>query len=336
MTQAELIKQTIDKIRTSKFIILFSGLFFGVLLFLYAYLSKPIYTAKATVFPLTNTQENSLTSGGLSSLLGLSGNSKSFSSEASIDIVELALSKNLRESLATTRMPKFSNKTISELLIQNINDNSFFFTKKKKIPTDSIQLMIEGAGMLGNSYTAKVNKNGVLEINFSSTDIALLTPVSEMIVSKISEFYISLRTKKAAADFNFISKKIDSLNNLIDSADNHAILLQNSTYFTQDKLEYSLPKDNLMLDKERLQKQRESGMENQEEALWRLQKVTPIIAMLDKPTPPFLVDSKSATLWFIIGFLIGSTLAVMLMMRTIINSYLKTEISKAFASLTAS
>ena len=92
------------------------GLCFALLFFFYGRHTKPVYTAKATVFPLSNQAENSLSASALSGILGIEGTSKSFSSEAAINIVELTLSRNVKQKVAATRLPQFGNKTLQNLL----------------------------------------------------------------------------------------------------------------------------------------------------------------------------------------------------------------------------
>jgi uncharacterized protein involved in exopolysaccharide biosynthesis len=331
VTTIQLLQQVHSVLLKWKFAIILSGIISAVIFFLLAFSSKPVYTSRSSVFPLTNQQENSLTNSSLTALLGLAENSKSFSSEAAIDIVELALSRNLRESVASSRLQQFGNKMIAQILLEDRNNNLRFYSRKEKIPADSTSLVIKGGEMLKSDFDAKVNKNGVLELYFSSPNAGLVMPVSEMIISKISEFYINLRTQKATADYSFIAKKVDSLENIISSFDKKAVQLQNSTFFTKDNLEYSLPKDNLAIEKERLIKQREAGINNRDEALWRLQKVTPIIATLDKPAPPFQVEKKSPILWTLIGAVIGVLLTTLFVLRNIIFTYMKSELITAIS-----
>ena len=56
-----------------------------------------------------------------------------------------------------------------------------------------------------------MSKNGVLEIYFSNTNKALITPVTNVLIDKLSQFYIDLKISKALADYNFTVNKIDSL-----------------------------------------------------------------------------------------------------------------------------
>lgn len=329
MNTAELTKALFIRLGKCKILIFLSGIIIAVLLFFYAYSSSPIYTSKASVFPLTNQSENALSAGSLSSLLGMAGSSQSFSNDASINIIELALSRNVRETVASTRLPNRDNKTVTELLLNERNKKSGWLASKSQIPTDSVTLATKGGSLLKGAIEAKINKNGVLELNFSSTDESLVKPITEVLIAKISQFYINLRIQKASEDYAFIVKKIDSLNRVLGIYDKRAIGMQNTTFFTPDKLEYTLPKENLSEDRDRIKAQRNAAINNRDEALWRLQKVTPIIATLDKPDPPFAVEKKSPVIWAVLGFLLGAIIAAVISVTGLLYSYIKAEIHRS-------
>ena len=54
--------------------------------------------------------------------------------------------------------------------------------------------------------------------------------------------------------------------------------------------------------------QRNGAASNREEALWRKQRVTPIIEILDAPEPPFTVSASSKPFYALVGLLIGCLL----------------------------
>ncbi len=89
-----------------------------------------LYTSKSTVFPLNGTAESSPGST-ISSLLGLGDASKSFTGDASINIVELAASRRTREAVAMVRIPSMQNKTVSELIIEENNRHTGFMQNQK-------------------------------------------------------------------------------------------------------------------------------------------------------------------------------------------------------------
>ena len=332
MTSIELIKIIFTKIRKYKFLIIICGIGFGLLLFFNTKSKRPVYTAKATVFPLTNTSENAISSNALSGILGLDQSSKSFSSEASINILELTSSRNVRERVASTRLPQFGNKTVTELLIADINDHKSFFAENIKLPADSETVTILGSELLRNNFSAKMNKNGVLELYFSSPFKEIITPVSNIFINKISQFYIDLKISKALDDYNFTIKRLDSLQSVVSTVDKKALILQNTTFFTPlNKLEYEIPKENISMERNRVVRQRDMSVNNREEANWRLQKATPIISILDAPKEPFSVESSSSKLFGIIGFLLGCIISTLLLISGIIFNYFKLVIKKSLS-----
>ncbi len=332
MTSGELILEILRRLKKFRFLILLIGLGVGALLFWYAKRTPTVYTSKGTVFPLTNSSDNSGVNSTLNNILGISEAPKSFSSEASINIIELATSRNTREAVALMRVPEFGNKTIAELLIlAGKNKKWNEATPKDKIPTDdTAKLANIGGTILKTGITAKINKNGVLELTFSSTQQEIISPISYAIVKKISDFYRELKVSKAKLDYEFTLKKVDSLDKVLDRIDKEAIRMFNTTYFTPtDRLEYNIPKENLSALKERTMRQRDVAANNREEAMWRLQKQTPIIQILDRPDPPYDKKESSPVLFAIIGVVLGLILGCILFVGGLVLKYAENELQKA-------
>lgn len=330
MTYQELIKGIYHRVRKTKLLILLCGFILAVLLFLYARGVATVYTSRASVFPLTASNDNNAASTALSGLLGLSETPKSFSQDASINIVELAQSRNTREAVALERIPDAGNKTVAELLVENYNRYKPFYRSSVSLPKDQSNLAAVGGNLLKNGFAARINKNGILEINFSCTDEKLVGPISYLFVDKISEFYKELKIKKARQDYDFTVRKIDSLEQVLGTYDSRAIHMSKTTLFTTpERIEYQIPKENLVNEKDRVMRQRDAAANNREEALWRMQKVTPIIAILDKPDPPYDVKKPSSILYAMIGFFVGMVLAVIFFISGILYRYTMSEAKKA-------
>jgi hypothetical protein len=330
VTYQELIKGIYHRVRKTKLLILLCGFILAVLLFLYARGVATVYTSRASVFPLTASNDNNAASTALSGLLGLSETPKSFSQDASINIVELAQSRNTREAVALERIPDAGNKTVAELLVENYNRYKPFYRSSVSLPKDQSNLAAVGGNLLKNGFAARINKNGILEINFSCTDEKLVGPISYLFVDKISEFYKELKIKKARQDYDFTVRKIDSLEQVLGTYDSRAIHMSKTTLFTTpERIEYQIPKENLVNEKDRVMRQRDAAANNREEALWRMQKVTPIIAILDKPDPPYDVKKPSSVLYAMIGFFVGMVLAVIFFISGILYRYTMSEAKKA-------
>jgi len=334
VTSQEFIRESFLRLQKKKLLVIAGGLVFLLLGLVYALNKRPVYTAKATVFPLTSANtENAGTTAMLSNILGISGAPNSFSSEAVINIVELANSRSIREAVAATRLPQFGNKTIAELLLNDINEHRSFWSKELKIPSDSVELAITGGDLLLPDISSRMSKNGVMELYYSNAKRELVTPVSNVIISKLSQFYIDLKRRKALDDYNFTVAKIDSMQQQVNSVDRSAINLQKRTMFTSPAvLEYSLPKENISVEKSRMLQQLNIYMNNRDEAAWRLQKNTPVIAVLDKPTEPFDKEAPSKIILSLIGLIIGTVLVSGSLLSGLLIRYIKSEIRKSIFS----
>jgi len=313
-----------------KLILLICGVGCAILFYLLTKTISVEYTGTATIFPLTASNESSSTSNLLKELTGASEMPKSFSQEASINIVELAMSRRTREAVALERLPQFGNKTISELLIDAENDKKSFLSAKVDMPKTDSALKAVGGEILNNLQTAKFTKNGLLELSFTNTNKQLITPVTNIIINKISQFYIDLKIRKAREDYMFTMRKLDSLNEVLDAFDKRAVTMANTTMFVPgEKIEYTIPKENLITDKERVLRQKAGAANNREEALWRLQKATPIIETLDKPEPPFKKNKPSGLLFGMVGFILGLLLSSFILIFDLLYKYINAEINNA-------
>ncbi len=330
MNTTALARDIFKRIQRFKIIILMSALLFAGLSFFILGNKRTTYTAKTTLFPLTSPTDNAISSNMLSGILGLNDAPKTFSNEATINIIELALSRSIRESVALTKLPQFANKTIAELLLIDKNDHKGLFDTPIVVSTDSTSLAIEGGEILKPAINAKMSKNGVLELYYTGTQKELVSPVSFVLIDKLSAFYIDLKRRKALDDYNFTLDKIDSLQRMINKVDRSAISMQQTTMFTpNDLLEYNIPKSNISAEKTRILRQRDMYINNRDEAVWRLQKVTPIISVLDKPTAPFDVVTPSIILYLLIGFIMGSIIAITIIISGLLYRFVKQEIYKS-------
>lgn len=330
MTSMELLKRLGVRLKKYSWVIIIIAAGFGAFFYYIANQSVLLYTSKATVFPLNGNAESSAGST-ISSLLGLGESTKSFTGEASINIVELAASRRTREAVAMVRLPSMQNKTIAQLMIDEHNRYTGFMQNVRiEQPTDSLSLVNIASNLLKGAFVAKINKNGILELFFTNSNQTLVRDVSYVYIDKLSEFYIDLKKKKAQIDYEFAVKKADSLLTVLNRLDRRAIALDESTFFTNEGLKrYNLPKINLAQDKATVQSQYYYAVNNRESAAYRLQKETPIIEPLDRPEPPFDAAQKSKMMYTIIGVLLGSIIGIILVSWKVINKYLATELNKA-------
>jgi isoleucyl-tRNA synthetase len=331
MNNVELIKQLLKRLKKYSWLIVIIAIVFGGLFYFIAKQGVVVYTSKSTVFPLNSSNENA-SSSAISNLLGLSDAPKSFTGEASINIVELAGSRRTREAVASARIPAMKNKTVAELLMEERNTHIGFMQNEPVNinKMDSAALINTGSSMLRGAFSAKINKNGILELYYSNSNQKIVREVSYIFIQKLSEFYIDLKKKKAQIDFEFAVKKADSLLNVLNILDKRQIQLDESTFFTNEELKrFSLPKINIVNDKQTVQSQYYYAVNNRESAAYKLQKETAIIEILDKPEGPYDAVGKSTKLYTIIGMLLGAFIGVILISWKIINKYLGEELNKA-------
>lgn len=329
MTSQDLIKKLIKRTLKFKWVILIGGIGFAVLFYKIAK-SKPVmYSVRSSIFPLT-ASDNSGGSSKLNELLGGGGSSKNLSEEATINIEEVAKSRKTRDAVSAEKIPQLGNKLAGLLLIENYNAHAGYFGKKMAVPKTDAEIISTGSLLLDGAYSLKANKNGLLEINFSSTDSSIITPMSYILISKITAFYKELKIKKARSDFEFTDKKVDSLQLVLDKYDREQIQMNNTTLFVpKDRLEYSIPKQNVSNNKIIVTNQRNSAASNREDALWRLQRVTPIVEILDKPEQPFVETRTSGMLYAIGGMALGCILFLLIFIADILYKYASQQVHNA-------
>ena len=328
LTSADLIRLMLLRLLKVRYLILAGGLTAAITFYFIAKSIPTEFSVRTTVFPLTTSGDNG-GSNKLNELLGSGGGMKNLSEEANISLEEVAKSRKTREAVAETRIPSLGNKMIGELLITDYNKGKSFLSKEIKMPKTEADIINTGSAILNGKYVAKPNKNGLIEITFNSHDEKLLSPVCYTLIEKIALFYKELKMKKAKLDYDFTDKKVDSLDYVLNRYDRQQVHLDKTTLFVpNDRIQYTLPKQNLQIDKTRVLAQKTNAAANREEALWRLQKVTPIIEVLDKPEPPFIPNRPSAMIFAAAGFALGCFLIAFVAVYGLVYRYVKALVSK--------
>lgn len=331
MTSQELTIEFIDRLKKRKILALVVSLVFAAIGALYALKTPVTFTSKATIFPLTSGGDNSSASSALSALFnGGGGDSKSFTDDAAINIVELAQSRTTREEVAAIRDSSQGNKTIAELLLDDINNHRSFLEPKIPKPPTEKSLITWAARMLNYGLTASINKNNSFVLTYTGRSPELVSIISYGFINKISKFYIDLKREKAKTDFEFATSKVDSLSRVIHSKDNQLIALDKTTLFTNTaKMEFRVPAENLLTDKQMLRQQYAVAVANQQNASYKLQKATPVMRVLDYPDPPYDVQSRSAMIYGIGGFFIGLIFSILFASLRLLIRHAKDEANKA-------
>ena len=330
MSTQELTTAIFHRLKKFRVVIIIAGILAASALILHAMKQPVTYTSKSSVFPLSSSNDNNATSSTLSALLGTEG-SKSFSSDdASVNIIELAQSRTTREEVAAIRDSSNGNKTIAELLLDDINNHRSWLEDKVIKPVSQFALITWAGDELKIGLNASINKNNTLVLSYTGRSPDLVKTISYGFINKISLFYIDLKREKANRDFQFATSKVDSLRIVMNAKDQKLIAIDKRTLFTNtSKLEYRVPTENLLADKQMIRQQYAQAVANQQNAAYKLQKATPLIKVLDKPDPPYDIKNKSAILYGIIGLLGGIIFISSILVIGIILKYIKWEINKS-------
>jgi uncharacterized protein involved in exopolysaccharide biosynthesis len=329
MTTQELTAVIFKRLKKVRLIIITVAVGTAVALVLYAKQKPVTYTSKSSVFPLTSSNDNSGNTSTLSALLGTES-IKSFSDDASINIIELAQSRTTREEVASIRDSSMGNKTIAELLVDDINNHRGWLEPKVKKPENEYALIIWAGQQLKGGLNATINKNNMLILSYTGRSPDLVRVISYGFIDKISLFYIQLKQEKARRDFEFATSKVDSLRAVMNTKDNQLIAIDKKTLFTNTaKLEFRVPTENLLADKQMIRQQYAQAVANQQNAAYKLQKETPLIKILDRPEPPYEVENQSAAFNGCIGFFAGMILTSLLFVSGIILKFTRQEIHHA-------
>src|SRR5687768_1290541 len=212
ITTTDLTRLIYNRLKRYWLIIVSSAIFVALLSALYAKKKPVTYTSRATIFSLNSSNDPSTPASALSIILGTESG-KSFSDETSINIIELAQSRTTREAVAAMKVPSMDNKIIAALLVEDINNNRGWLEPKVKIvpSTDTDKLITWAGKVLSSGITATINKNNSFVLTYTGRSEELVKVISYGIIDKISQFYIDLKSDKARRDYEFASRKVDSL-----------------------------------------------------------------------------------------------------------------------------
>ena len=330
MTSQELTIAFFHRIKKNKYLIVCGALIFSAVFIIYALKTPMTYTSTATIFPLTASSDNSSASSALSALFSGGDNNQSFTNDASVNIVELALSRTTREAVAAIRDSSHGNKTIAELLIIDINDHRGFLEAETPLPSNEEAMITMAVQILKDGLSASINKNNSFVLTYTGRSPELVKMISYGFINKISVFYIDLKREKSKRDFEFATSKVDSLKHIMNAKDNQLIAIDKRTLFTNtSKMEFRVPTENLITDKQMLRQLYAVAVANQQNAAYKLQKATPVIKVLDYPDAPYDVQNKSPLVYGMIGFFIGLVLTAVYASLKLLIRYVREEASRA-------
>lgn len=318
----------LNRLKRWGFLVLLVGAAWGTTGYFYAKLLPTTYASYALLFPVNPPQGGG--GGALESIFGGGGNTgNGFSNTEGVNIIDLARSKTTGQAVALTQLPEFGNKTIGELLIEDANKAMKPWQEKYSKPTTENDIRITGGDLARGTFSPNLTKTGSLELRFTHTNPALLSSISYIYIEKISQYFITLKVSKANSDYEFMVKKLDSINIAIHSLDSRIVELNRRMLFVpKERMEFTIPMARLETDKMRLMTMRTMAYNNIEEALWRKQKATPIMKILDPPDPPYFTNIPGKKIFILLGFIAGIILGLLFLSIDLIYKLVIDSINK--------
>ncbi len=225
-----LFKNNINFLFSRWVLILLSGVAFGLLGILYAYISKPQYVA-ATSFVLSNGSKSSGLSG-LASQFGLdlnAGENDAFSDENIISLMNS--NKMMKKSLFG--IPLGSNQPLINLFVKETaldliwkknprTTNAFPFPNTPDALTniqDSLVREVIETLLKTTLVVYKANdKQSIFIVKTTSTNEFFSVNFTNFLVDNTSKFYISTKTLTASKNLKLIQNEADSIRNILYSS----------------------------------------------------------------------------------------------------------------------
>ncbi|MDW3650237.1 MAG: Wzz/FepE/Etk N-terminal domain-containing protein [Bacteroidia bacterium] len=295
------------KINRNRPFIIAVSLILGILLAIYAFTAPVFYTAHASFHPETGTNNSpSLAGSPLSFLLGSGGldgdeagmmeevlKSRNLSEEVVKDTVSFEGEERLIADLVIEKFPKsISPIQLAKRLLSSGDERSY-----------ASKIILAGRFVRGSVIIEK-EENGFLTMDLSFSDDSLTGILSSTYIEKLSNYYRKQKTEKARINLDFFTARADSIKGELDNAaqalarfqDRNKGLVFSSRMVSAKELEVKL---------EYLKEMYITLVTNREQAASQLQRVTPIIQVLDEPIPPFILSKKNPILFALIGLILG-------------------------------
>jgi hypothetical protein len=311
-----------------KFILIFSVLGGGLFL-AYAFVKKPLYTAK-----LSFALEDSKTGGGLGAYSGLAsqfgfdlgGSSGAFSGD---NLLELFRSRSMIEkALLTPLTVDGKSETLAELYI-NFNNlrskwkNDPELANVKFLPgSDNSKFSLKQDSLLGdfwntlllrNLYVDKVDKKlSIIVVKVTSKNEIFSKSFAEILTNEVSKFYIDTKIIKASRNVNILQHQTDSVRSALNLAINGvASSIDINPNANPNRMILRTPSQHKQIDVQVNTAILSELVKNLEISKVSLRNETPLVQIIDLPILPLKKDKVSRSVSMILGIFIGAFVAIM-------------------------
>ncbi|HYK47065.1 MAG TPA: Wzz/FepE/Etk N-terminal domain-containing protein [Parafilimonas sp.] len=316
-------------------IILIVGLIGGALGFLYAALSKPQYSASID-FILANSDENNTNLMGLASQFGINLGTTSDDAFRGNNIIALMKSRRMVQKALLMRPPGASESLLNIFCRDNKLPDSWKkdarLSKIYPFP-DSLSQMSRTQDSIFREIYDGVQKDN-LEISLPNKDQTIYNVtttsrneifsfyLTKYVADVTSAFYIETKTSVAKSNLSMLQHEADSLRNLLGAAitasgsETDFTFNLNPAYQVQRSASQKSQMQATVLGTAYGE-----VVKNLELAKITLQKQTPLYQIIDEPSLPLKMETKSKLVYLLAGgFFAGIIICIWLMIRRVLSS----------------
>lgn len=328
------VKTNINFLKGKWLVISCLSLLGGGIFFTYAHFQKIIYTATLSFVLQDESPQSS--GGGLSGIasqfgLDIGGTSNGAFSQA--NIIELIRSRELIETtLLTTCNISGKKQTLADLYIDSldlrkkiIHDDKFrsisFLENQNRdgMPFNQRLLLISiYRSILGNlAINLKDKKGSILVIEYKCVNEMFAKVFTEMLASRVSEFYITTKSAKAKNNVDILQRQADSLKSMLNAHLFGVARINENTFNMNPSLSLlRVPSIKGQLDVQIGSALLTQVLGSLEMAKIALRKETPLFFIIDKPVFPLSKTKPSSIIYFVFGgALVGFIVSFILLIR---------------------
>jgi len=279
------------------------SVFGGILGFGYAFLSKPLYTAKLSFVMRSDATTSAASTSPLDRIIELIGSDqmvgKALLAEGSIDGKrDLMINHFIRIADLTTSWRK--DTTLATLKF-NIGDEygKLNFAQRKAIK--GISAMLSGPkGMLSKSFD---KKSGIIQMSFVYSHEELSIQLNKAIYNELVHFYTNESIAPLASKVAILQTKVDSIQGVLNYTQNMSALKNDQglgLLLQQDKV----IQKRLDIKETMLTMTYGESLKNLEQLKYMLATTSPSFSIIDEAFSPIKPQEKSKLMFGFIGFFI--------------------------------
>ena len=324
-------------------IILLAGIIGGSLGFLFAFKSKPVYTASLS-FALEDDKSNGGLSGalGFASQFGFDFGQSGGGIFAGTNLIELFKSRAMVEQALLA--PVTLNKEVVSFAEMYIYNHQWREKWKNKDGLNGVKFLPNADrgnfsrvqdSILGSIYSGVSNaelkvlqkdkKIDIITIEIKSEDEIFAKYFTEALAKQVSDFYIATKSKKAQMNMDILERQTDSIRHELNSAITGVAVANDNTFGLNPALNVRrTPSAKRQVDVQANTAILIELVKQTELAKVTLRKETPLIQVIDRPIFPLKKEKLGKSKGLILGgFLTGFLIVFYLSARRLFKQFFK-------------